>query len=152
MWPRLQHSQTPTTRSHHYISLIPSFGRENWKAGVACDTEHSSQQCAALIRPMGSLQRGAFFFSLPLISASTSHLDPSSFSQSVLLSPPFPFLPLNLPSFQFNLKLSLLRSTSAQSVCWYALLRTQPDDLGFSPLGLICFFVFSGASTRLAFL
>lgn len=144
MWPRLQEKQTPTTQSNQYISLIPSFRHENMKLGVTYDTGHSSPECAALIRWMRRLQRGADIF---LISASISHPNPSSFSQWILFSPCI--LP-DLPSYQFNPN-SPASPYITQSVCWYALLRTRADELGFS-LGLICFWEWTQAGLSVTWL
>lgn len=62
MWLRLPGRQTATTKSNHYISLIPSFRHENMKLWVTYDTGHSSPECAALIRWMRRLQWGADIF------------------------------------------------------------------------------------------
>lgn len=82
--------------NNQYISLIPSFRHENMNLWVTYGTDHSSPECAALIRWMRRLQQGADIF---LISASISHPNPSSFSQSML---PSPNILLNLPSSQIN--------------------------------------------------
>ncbi len=144
MWLRLQEKRTPTTQSHQYILLFPSFRHENMKLRVTYDTVHSSSECAALIRWMRRLQQGADIF---LITASISHPHPSSFSHWILSSP---CILLNLPSFQFNPNSASSICTS-QSIYWSTLLRTQADELGIS-LSLICFWEWTQAGLSVTWL